>query len=170
VGSSIFQAAALSLPPRPAGSRAVVPHGQPHGSGESGSYTGGVVRPPVCSLRRLKETQIKELSVTRGVNMRAWPLHTGGPRGCMQACSMHGLVRTSDKGFDSGNITETHIIFPRHQREPTRHEHNEIACISLFAWLISHQPTVLFSHNKSATSNQPAVLFSQNKPAPAISH
>jgi hypothetical protein len=41
---------------------------------------------------------------------------------------------------------------------------------ALFAWLISHQPAVLFSHNKSATSNQPAVLFSQNKPAPAISH
>jgi hypothetical protein len=42
--------------------------------------------------------------------------------------------------------------------------------LGLFAWLISHQPAVLFSHNKSATSNQPAVLFSQNKPAPAISH
>jgi hypothetical protein len=42
--------------------------------------------------------------------------------------------------------------------------------IALFAWLISHQPTVLFSQNKSATSNQPALLFSQNKPAPAISH
>jgi hypothetical protein len=41
---------------------------------------------------------------------------------------------------------------------------------SLFAWLISHQPAVLFSHNKPATSNQSAVLFSQNKPAPAISH
>jgi hypothetical protein len=41
---------------------------------------------------------------------------------------------------------------------------------SLFAWLISHQPAVLFSQNKSATGNQPAVLFSQNKPAPAISH
>jgi hypothetical protein len=41
---------------------------------------------------------------------------------------------------------------------------------SLFAWLISHQPAVLFSQNKPATSNQPAVLFSQNKPAPAISH
>jgi hypothetical protein len=40
----------------------------------------------------------------------------------------------------------------------------------LFVWLISHQPAVLFSHNKPATSNQPAVLFSQNKPAPAISH
>jgi hypothetical protein len=41
---------------------------------------------------------------------------------------------------------------------------------ALFAWLISHQPAVLFSHNKSATNNQPVVLFSQNKPAPAISH
>jgi hypothetical protein len=42
--------------------------------------------------------------------------------------------------------------------------------LTLFAWLISHQPAVLFSHNKPATSNQPAVLFSQNKSAPAISH
>jgi hypothetical protein len=41
---------------------------------------------------------------------------------------------------------------------------------SLFARLISHQPAVLFSQKKPATSNQPAVLFSQNKPAPAISH
>jgi hypothetical protein len=40
----------------------------------------------------------------------------------------------------------------------------------LFVWLISHQPAVLFSRNKPATSNQPAVLFSQNKSAPAISH
>jgi hypothetical protein len=39
----------------------------------------------------------------------------------------------------------------------------------MFVWLISHQPTILFSHNKSAISNQPAVLFSQNKSAPAIS-
>jgi hypothetical protein len=42
--------------------------------------------------------------------------------------------------------------------------------IRLFAWLISHQPTVLFSQNKSATSNKSTVLFSQNKPAPAVSH
>jgi hypothetical protein len=41
---------------------------------------------------------------------------------------------------------------------------------SLFAWLISHQPAVLFSQNKSATSNQPTVLFSQHKSAPATSH
>jgi hypothetical protein len=38
------------------------------------------------------------------------------------------------------------------------------------AWLISHQPAVLFSQNKPATNNQPTVLFSQNKPAAAISH
>jgi hypothetical protein len=42
--------------------------------------------------------------------------------------------------------------------------------LALFVWLISHQPTVLFSQNKPATNNQPAVLFSQNKSAPAISH
>jgi hypothetical protein len=42
--------------------------------------------------------------------------------------------------------------------------------LALFAWLISHQSAVLFSHIKPATSNQPALLFSQNKPAPAISH
>jgi hypothetical protein len=41
---------------------------------------------------------------------------------------------------------------------------------SLFVRLISHQPAVLFSRNKPATSNQPAVLFSQNKSAPAIGH
>jgi hypothetical protein len=44
------------------------------------------------------------------------------------------------------------------------------ATYGLFAWLINHQPAVLFSHNKPATSNQPAVLFSQKKSAPAISH
>jgi hypothetical protein len=41
---------------------------------------------------------------------------------------------------------------------------------ALFAWLISHQPTVLFSQNKPPTSNQPAVFFSHNKPALAINH
>jgi hypothetical protein len=41
---------------------------------------------------------------------------------------------------------------------------------SLFVPLITHQPTVLFSHNKPATSNQPVVLFSQNKSASATSH
>jgi hypothetical protein len=47
---------------------------------------------------------------------------------------------------------------------------SQVVVTALFAWLISHQPAVLFSQNKPATSNQPAVLFSQNKPAPAISH
>jgi hypothetical protein len=42
--------------------------------------------------------------------------------------------------------------------------------LALFAWLISHQPAVLFSQNKPATSNQPTVLFSRNKPAPVINH
>jgi hypothetical protein len=42
--------------------------------------------------------------------------------------------------------------------------------VGLFVWLISHQPAVLFTQNKSAISNQPTVLFSQSKPAPAISH
>jgi predicted esterase len=42
--------------------------------------------------------------------------------------------------------------------------------VTLFAWLISHQPAVLFSQNEPATSNQSAVLFSQKKSAPAISH
>jgi hypothetical protein len=51
----------------------------------------------------------------------------------------------------------------------SQHQPNLPAC-SLFVWLISHQPAVLFSQNKPATSNQPAVLFSQNKSAPAISH
>jgi hypothetical protein len=44
-----------------------------------------------------------------------------------------------------------------------------VCSFALFVWLISHQPAVLFSHNKPATSNQPSVLFSQNKSAPAIS-
>jgi hypothetical protein len=42
--------------------------------------------------------------------------------------------------------------------------------IAMFVWLISLQPTVLFSQNKPATSNQPTILLSQNKSAPAISH
>jgi hypothetical protein len=49
-------------------------------------------------------------------------------------------------------------------------ESKAAATCALFACLISHQPAVLFSHNKPATSNQLAVLFSQNKPAPAIRH
>jgi hypothetical protein len=31
---------------------------------------------------------------------------------------------------------------------------------TLFAWLISHQPAILFSQNKPATSNQPSIQTS----------
>jgi hypothetical protein len=41
---------------------------------------------------------------------------------------------------------------------------------NLFVRLISHQAAVLFSQNKPATSNQPTIFFSHNKSAPAISH
>jgi hypothetical protein len=44
------------------------------------------------------------------------------------------------------------------------------AACTVFVWLISHQPVVFLSQNKPATSNQPTVLFSHNKSAPAISH
>jgi hypothetical protein len=52
----------------------------------------------------------------------------------------------------------------------TNSTYNIAHTYALFVWLISHQPAVLFSQNKSATSNQPTVLFSQNKSAPAISY
>jgi hypothetical protein len=41
---------------------------------------------------------------------------------------------------------------------------------SLFVRLINHQLALLFSQNKPAISNQPTVLFSHSKSAPAISH
>jgi hypothetical protein len=41
-------------------------------------------------------------------------------------------------------------------------------CAALFAWLISHQPSVLFSQNKSAINIRPTLLFSQNKSALTI--
>jgi hypothetical protein len=44
-----------------------------------------------------------------------------------------------------------------------------VESFALFAWLIRHQPAVLFSQNKLATNNQPAVLISQNEPAQATS-
>jgi hypothetical protein len=51
----------------------------------------------------------------------------------------------------------------------TRMLHHVLLFASLFVCLISHQPAVLFSQNKSATSNQPTIFFSQNKPASATS-
>jgi hypothetical protein len=38
---------------------------------------------------------------------------------------------------------------------------------ALFAWLISHQPAVLFSHNKPATSNQYSSLRTNQHQPPA---
>jgi hypothetical protein len=43
------------------------------------------------------------------------------------------------------------------------------SALLLFAWFISHQLAVLFSHNKPAT-NTPAVFFSENKLATVITH
>jgi hypothetical protein len=52
---------------------------------------------------------------------------------------------------------------------PKRGAHQIIALhIALFVWLISHQPAVFFSQNKSVISNQTTILFSQNKSAPAM--
>jgi hypothetical protein len=67
--------------------------------------------------------------------------------------------------FQTGKKTERVPIGVRGKKEKVIKE-----LCSLFARLISHQPAVLFSQNKPATSNQPSVLFSQNKPAPATSH
>jgi hypothetical protein len=39
--------------------------------------------------------------------------------------------------------------------------------IALFAWLVSHQPAVLFSHNKSATSQQYSSLGT-NQPSATV--
>jgi hypothetical protein len=41
---------------------------------------------------------------------------------------------------------------------------------ALIVSLISHQPAVVLSQSKPATSHQPAVFLSQNKSAPPISH
>jgi hypothetical protein len=40
----------------------------------------------------------------------------------------------------------------------------------LIAWLISHQPAILFSQNKPVTNNHPAVLLSRNKPTLATGY
>jgi hypothetical protein len=45
-----------------------------------------------------------------------------------------------------------------------------VSTVATFAWLISHQPAVLFSQNKLAIINQRTVFFSQNKPASVISN
>jgi hypothetical protein len=50
--------------------------------------------------------------------------------------------------------------------DPTLHT----SICSLLVRLISHQPAVLFSQNKPATTNQPAVLFTHKRSASATSH
>jgi hypothetical protein len=67
------------------------------------------------------------------------------------------LTQSQELGDETGYFAD--LIYPTFYQSNT-----------LFAWLISHQPAVLFSQNKPTTSNQPTVFFSQNKPAPAISH
>jgi hypothetical protein len=62
-------------------------------------------------------------------------------------------------GSVSGSVWWLLFIFLQH-----------VQVYALFAWLIGHQPAVLFSQTKPATNNPTAVLFSQNKPAPAVSH
>jgi hypothetical protein len=44
---------------------------------------------------------------------------------------------------------------------------NSLHTRSLFAWLISHQPAVLFSHNKSPTSSQQYVSLKTNQDRPS---
>jgi hypothetical protein len=70
------------------------------------------------------------------------------------------------------NVDETNISYKywTFQKNVGRRKRLITKIFVLFVWLISHQPAVLFSQNKLATSNQPTVLFSQNKSAPAISH
>jgi hypothetical protein len=51
----------------------------------------------------------------------------------------------------------SHLIAPGCSWDMGRKSH----LTALFVWLISHQPTLLFSQNKPAISNQPAILFSQ---------
>jgi hypothetical protein len=45
-----------------------------------------------------------------------------------------------------------------------------LATKSLFVWFISHQPTVFFSQNKSATSNQYFSLTTNQHQPPTTSH
>jgi hypothetical protein len=55
------------------------------------------------------------------------------------------------------------ILFQR--RRSLEPEEQEKRSLEPDVSLISHQPAVLFSRNKSTTSNQSTLLFSQNKSA-----
>jgi hypothetical protein len=86
--------------------------------------------------------------------------------GLLGTLAAHRLVLLAQQGFKSlmkGKLV-LGLVFVRKFFAITRE------LTFLFAWLISHQPTLFFSQSKSVTSNQPAVLFSQNKPTLVISH
>jgi hypothetical protein len=92
------------------------------------------------------------------------------------ACSL-GLSATSQQYFSLRTIKPpaTNQQYFSLRTISTSHQPNEQAeprivwdTVALFVLLISHQPAVLFSYNKPATSDQLTVFFSQNKSAPAI--
>jgi hypothetical protein len=72
-----------------------------------------------------------------------------------------------------GEAVDVVLRVPRSPACSSRAQVQVLACsvkVGMFAFLIGHQPAVLFTQNKLATSNLSAVFFSQNKSAPAISH
>jgi hypothetical protein len=100
-------------------------------------------------------------------------------RGCwspaarLHAANTSAIVASVNQQWDyraRGRATNPRPPTMYHARDGSMCSRTHGTSYALFVWLISHQPTVLFSQNKPAASNQPAVLFSQNKSAPAISH
>jgi hypothetical protein len=69
-----------------------------------------------------------------------------------------------------GFVTYFNIIYVINYIGWRNRKLQEINVYAMFVWLISHQPAVLFSHNKLATSNQPPVILSQYKSALATNH
>jgi hypothetical protein len=62
------------------------------------------------------------------------------------------------------------IVVPLLRQDKKTKKHHDANSFAMFVWLISYQPTVFLSQNKSATSNHTTIFFSQNKSAPVISH
>jgi hypothetical protein len=88
--------------------------------------------------------------------------------------AVHGRLWTSDRGVR--HVLQASPLCAFCDQEPETCDHLLAGWMllcqadALFLRLISHQPAVVLSQSKPATSNQPAVLFSQSKSAPAISH
>jgi hypothetical protein len=88
------------------------------------------------------------------------------------------LAAATGKWSSSTSITQRRALKKRMKTTRGRPKFERIllvrfcwwVVVALFVCLISHQPAVLFSQNKSSVSNQPTVLFFQNKSAPGISH